>query len=130
MSRPNIVVIMCDQLRAHEVGCYGNPVARTPHIDRLAREGVRFEHAVSSNPVCMPARSPYDVKFSPYAIERVQASDLPAVKPFEVTAQIQRLVAKSRRYVSDGDPNTITVPAADKADVDPAKTGGQTLKTD
>jgi len=56
-SRPNIVICLCDQLRAHAVGCYGDPVARTPNIDRLAREGVRFNHAVSPNPVCMPARS-------------------------------------------------------------------------
>jgi choline-sulfatase len=56
-GRPNVVVCMCDQLRAFEVGCYGNTVIRTPHIDRLAHEGVRFENAVSNNPVCMPARS-------------------------------------------------------------------------
>jgi arylsulfatase A-like enzyme len=54
---PSIVVCMCDQLRAFEVGCYGNTVIRTPHIDRLAREGICFEHAVTNNPVCMPARS-------------------------------------------------------------------------
>jgi arylsulfatase A-like enzyme len=54
---PNIVICMCDQLRAHAVGCYGDPVARTPHIDRLAREGVLFEHAVSPDPVCTPART-------------------------------------------------------------------------
>jgi arylsulfatase A-like enzyme len=56
-KQPNVIVCMCDQLRAFEVGCYGNPVIRTPHIDRLAREGVRFETAVTNNPVCMPARS-------------------------------------------------------------------------
>jgi arylsulfatase A-like enzyme len=44
-------------LRAHAIGCYGDPVARTPNIDRLAREGVQFKHAVSPNPLCMPARS-------------------------------------------------------------------------
>ncbi|UVI33284.1 sulfatase family protein [Paenibacillus spongiae] len=54
---PNIIVVMCDQLRAFETGCYGNPIIRTPHIDRLAGEGVRFEYAVTNNPVCMPARS-------------------------------------------------------------------------
>ncbi len=57
LERPNIIVVMCDQLRSFEVGCYGNDVIRTPHIDRLAVEGVRFEHAVSNNPVCMAARS-------------------------------------------------------------------------
>ena len=44
-------------MRAFEVGCYGNQVVRTPNIDRLAAGGVRFQHAVSTNPVCMPARS-------------------------------------------------------------------------
>lgn len=57
LDKPNIIVVLCDQLRSFEVGCYGNDVIRTPHIDRLAAEGVRFEHAVSNNPVCMPARS-------------------------------------------------------------------------
>ncbi|MEE2873344.1 MAG: sulfatase-like hydrolase/transferase [Candidatus Latescibacterota bacterium] len=57
MSRPNVIVCLCDQLRAFEVGCYGNDTIRTPHIDRLAKEGVRFDLAVSNNPVCMPARS-------------------------------------------------------------------------
>ena len=56
-EQPNVIVCVCDQLRAFEVGCYGNDVVRTPHIDRLAGEGMRFEHAVSTDPVCMPARS-------------------------------------------------------------------------
>lgn len=56
-DRPNVIVCICDQLRSFEVGCYGNTVIRTPNIDRLAEEGVRFEHAVSTDPVCMPARS-------------------------------------------------------------------------
>jgi choline-sulfatase len=54
---PNIIVCLADQLRAHEVGCYGNAVARTPNLDRLAAESVRCEHAVTPNPVCLPARS-------------------------------------------------------------------------
>ncbi len=54
---PNVIVILADQLRAFEVGCYGNPVARTPHLDRLAAGGVRFTTAVTNNPVCTPARS-------------------------------------------------------------------------
>lgn len=54
---PNIIICMCDQLRAMEVGCYGHPMVRTPNIDNMARQGVRFETAVSNNPVCMPARS-------------------------------------------------------------------------
>jgi len=55
--RPNIILCTTDQLRAFEVGCYGNPVIRTPNMDRLAAEGMRFETAVTNFPVCMAARS-------------------------------------------------------------------------
>jgi len=54
---PNVILCLCDQLRPFEVGCYGNAVIRTPHLDRLARSGMRFELAVTNDPVCMPARS-------------------------------------------------------------------------
>ena len=56
-EQPNIVLCMCDQLRAFEVGCYGNDHIRTPNIDRLASSGARFDLAVTPNPVCTPARS-------------------------------------------------------------------------
>ena len=56
-TTPNIIICTCDQLRAHEVGCYGNSVIRTPNIDRLAAEGIRFENSVTNYPVCLPARS-------------------------------------------------------------------------
>ena len=54
---PNILLVICDQLRAFETGCYGNPIIHTPNLDRMAREGLRFETAVSTFPVCMAARS-------------------------------------------------------------------------
>lgn len=54
---PNVVVCLCDQLRAFEAGCYGNPTVQTPHIDAMASEGVRFETACSNCPLCTPARS-------------------------------------------------------------------------
>src|SRR5688572_23695665 len=57
MPYPNVILCVCDQLRAFEVGCYGNGVVRTPHIDRLASRGIRFDTACSNNPVCTPSRS-------------------------------------------------------------------------
>ncbi|MCJ8328758.1 MAG: sulfatase-like hydrolase/transferase [Lentisphaeria bacterium] len=57
MSKPNIIICMCDELRAFEVACYGHPHIKTPNMDRLAAAGTRFEIAASNNPVCMPARS-------------------------------------------------------------------------
>jgi arylsulfatase A-like enzyme len=56
-SRPNVVILFPDQLRWCSVGCYGDPVIRSPNIDRLAAGGVRFSQAFSNFPVCSPARS-------------------------------------------------------------------------
>ena len=54
--RPNIVFIMADDLGWAELGCYGQKKIRTPHIDRLAAEGMRFTQHYSGAPVCAPAR--------------------------------------------------------------------------
>lgn len=56
-SRPNIVFILADQLRSDFLGCYGGEAVATPHIDRLASEGMRFTGAVSASPLCVPART-------------------------------------------------------------------------
>ncbi|WP_414663007.1 sulfatase family protein [Horticoccus sp. 23ND18S-11] len=56
---PNLVFILTDNHGAWTLGCYGNPDIRTPHIDRLAAEGVRFTRALSSNPVCSPTRATF-----------------------------------------------------------------------
>ena len=53
---PNIVYIICDQMRGDALGCLGNPNARTPNLDRLAADGVLFENGFSNNPVCIPSR--------------------------------------------------------------------------
>jgi len=55
--RPNIVVIYADQMRADVMGCSGNPVIKTPNLDQLAQEGVRFENAFVSYPWCTPFRA-------------------------------------------------------------------------
>ncbi len=55
-TRPNILLITTDEQRFDCVGCYGNPVIRTSNMDRLAKEGVRFELAYVQNPMCMPSR--------------------------------------------------------------------------
>ena len=55
-SRPNVLVIMYDQLTPGALGCYGNAVVQTPTIDRLAAEGVVFDAAYSNSPLCTPAR--------------------------------------------------------------------------
>ena len=55
-SRPNIILIMADDLGWKELGCYGQQKIRTPHIDELAAKGMRFLDYYSGAPVCAPSR--------------------------------------------------------------------------
>lgn len=57
MQPPNIVFLFSDQQRWDTCGCYGQQLAVTPHLDRLAADGIRFEHAFTCQPVCGPARA-------------------------------------------------------------------------
>ncbi|WP_312227400.1 choline-sulfatase [Pseudescherichia sp.] len=57
MNKPNIVILMADQLTASALRTYGNKVSLTPNIDKLAREGVVFESAYCNSPLCAPSRA-------------------------------------------------------------------------
>jgi arylsulfatase A-like enzyme len=56
-SLPNVVVVYCDDLGYGDLGCFGNMVIRTPNIDRMAREGMKFPEFYSASPVCSPSRA-------------------------------------------------------------------------
>ena len=55
----NFLFIMCDQLRADYLSCYGHPTLETPHIDALAKRGVKFTRAYCQSPVCGPSRGSF-----------------------------------------------------------------------
>ena len=55
-KKPNIIYILADDLGYGELGCYGQAKIKTPHIDRLAAEGMRFTQHYSGSPVCAPSR--------------------------------------------------------------------------
>ncbi|MFO8007349.1 MAG: sulfatase-like hydrolase/transferase, partial [Candidatus Brocadiia bacterium] len=55
--RPNILLIVCDQMTPLLTGAYGHPVVQTPNLDRLVERGVRFDAAYSPVPICAPARA-------------------------------------------------------------------------
>lgn len=57
MKQKNVVVILADQFRKDCIGAYGNPCVRTPNIDRLAAQGIRFERSYVANPICGPNRA-------------------------------------------------------------------------
>lgn len=56
-ARPNVLWLVCEDAGVDWIGCYGNPHAKTPHIDALAAQGHRYLHAYASCPVCAPSRS-------------------------------------------------------------------------
>ncbi len=56
-SKPNIVLILIDDLGARDLGCFGSSFYETPNLDRLAEAGVRFDRAYASAPVCSPTRA-------------------------------------------------------------------------
>ncbi len=56
-ARPNIIFILVDDLGCPQLGCYGNSYYQTPHIDKLANEGMRFSNAYSAGSVCSPTRA-------------------------------------------------------------------------
>ncbi|MEK8051076.1 sulfatase-like hydrolase/transferase [Ideonella sp. DXS22W] len=59
MSRRNLVVIMSDEHDPRIMGCAGHPFVQTPHLDALAARGLRFAHAYTPSPICVPARAAF-----------------------------------------------------------------------
>ena len=55
--QPNIIYIMCDDMGYGDLACYGQPYIHTPHIDRMAEEGMRFTQAYAGSPVSAPSRA-------------------------------------------------------------------------
>ena len=56
-EKMNVLFMITDQQRSDHLGCYGNPILKTPNLDKLASEGVRFTNAYCTNPMCMPNRA-------------------------------------------------------------------------
>src|SRR5437016_4281379 len=56
-EKPNVVLILIDDLGHHDLGCYGSKFFRTPHLDRLAGESMKFTDAYAACPVCSPTRA-------------------------------------------------------------------------
>ena len=56
-ARPNVLFVLCDDLRWDSLGCTGHPHLKTPHVDRLAKEGVLFANAFCTTSLCSPSRA-------------------------------------------------------------------------
>ena len=81
-DQPNILFLFSDQHAQHVAGCYGDEIAQTPALDRLAAEGVTFENAYTTSPLCTPARmamltAQYSHRIGCWTNSDILASDLP-----------------------------------------------------
>ncbi len=56
-KKPNIVILLCDDLGYGDLGCYGHPMIRTPNLDKLARQGIRLTQCYAASSVCSPSRA-------------------------------------------------------------------------
>jgi arylsulfatase A-like enzyme len=74
--QPNFLFIITDQHRADHLGCYGNTIVRTPHIDSIAAKGWRSQRFYVANPVCMPNRATLMTGRMP-SVHRVRSNGIP-----------------------------------------------------
>ena len=92
----NVIFIITYQQRADHLGCTGNPVLKTPNIDKLANEGVRFSSAYVANPTCMPNRASIMTGQYPNTCSRSFGVNLPEDLPtFSETLRQQGYVTKA-----------------------------------
>lgn len=57
IQRPNLLIVLCDDLGYGDLACYGHPVIKTPNVDRLAEEGMRLTSCYAAAANCSPART-------------------------------------------------------------------------
>ncbi len=93
-SRPNIVFILADDMGWADLSCYGRPDYKTPHLDKLASQGMRFTNAYSAAPVCTPTRVGF------------QTGRYPARLPVGLEEPIHERSAIGERVKTTGIPRT------------------------
>ncbi len=96
-SRPNIVILLSDDLGWADLGCYGSTFHETPHLDQLAREGTRFTHYYTAGSICSPTRA--SLMTGKYPVRTGITDWIPGMKdPTDamlVTTPTQTVLAKS-----------------------------------
>lgn len=97
-AAPNLLFVFADQMRGMDLGCAGNAEVRTPNLDRLADEGLRFTHAYANCPVCTPSRASLLTGRYPLTC-RVIANDLPLPEEEVTLAEILKAQGYRTGYV-------------------------------
>ena len=97
--RPHILFLLTDQQRAEALGCAGHPLLKTPNIDRLAAEGVRFTRCFTTSPLCTPARVSLAMGLYPHNNNQWLGD---ATVPLDADTYMHRLQQRGYRTASIG----------------------------
>lgn len=82
--RPNIIFLLADDMGYGDLGCFGSAVIQSPHLDQLARQGVKLNQCYAASPNCSPARTGMLTGRSPY---RVGMYDFARFKPLHIPVE-------------------------------------------
>ncbi len=99
MAAKNLLIIMSDEHSFETAGCYGHPIVKTPHIDRLAARGTRFTNAYTPSPICVPTRAAIQTGRHVHEIKSWDSATPYAGTP---PSWGHELIAAGRRSVSIG----------------------------
>jgi len=124
-KQPNFLLIITDQHRADHLGCYGNPIVKTPNIDRLAASGARFENFYVATPICMPNRATLMTGRMP-SLHGARQNGIPLSLNATTFVEIMRaagyhtaLIGKCHLQSISGNPPTIGMPEPDPNKIQP-----------
>lgn len=114
-TRPNIVFILCDDLGVSDLHCYGRADHRTPHLDQLAREGMRFTSAYAAQSICSPSRAailtghtPARLHLTTYLPGRPNAASQKVLHP-DIARQVPLTEKALPRYFKDAGYTTAAI---------------------
>src|SRR5574341_1545695 len=126
-KRPNFLLMITDQQRADHLGCYGNPIVKTPSIDRLADSGTRFDNFYVATPICMPNRATLMTGRMP-SLHGARQNGIPLSLNATTFVEIMRaagyataLIGKCHLQSISGNPPTIGMPVPDPKKTQPPK---------
>ncbi|MEX1056179.1 MAG: sulfatase-like hydrolase/transferase [Natronospirillum sp.] len=114
MKRPNFVIFMTDQQRADHLGCYGNHIVKTPHIDRLSADGLRFKRFYVANPICQPNRAALMTGQMP-SVNGVRQNGIPLDLDSQTFADVLRDAGYNTGYIGKAHFQNVTnIPAPER----------------
>ena len=105
-AKANVVIVLADDLGWWSVGCYGDPNVKTPNLDKLAKEGLKFEQAFANAPVCTPCRCALGTGLYPIRSRILSNETLPKAESPGLRSMAEHLVALGYRVGLTGKTDT------------------------